>query len=391
MDRGVLSRMNSVACTHYANPGSLHSAAAGARSVLEAGRKRMQELLCAQHHAIVFTRGGTEACNIAIHQVLGSFSLENPGVTPHVLVSPVEHPAIRETVARLDREGRIVSEYLPTDAMGHVITSSVTDLVRPETALVAVQLVNSELGIIQPIKKISHTLRLIAKNSTTKNFPQLVCDAVQAGGVMDIHVQSLGAQYVALSASKFYGPKSGGILCIPRGATVAPSLLSGGDQEHHLRPGTEDVMTVAGTVAAYESVVEHATPDREHLQQIKSSIIAGIAQVLPASVFTVNPEHTAPHIVHVSVPGYDSEYVVLFCDAVGVELASQSACSAREGGVSHVIDHLWSMRANTDPHEYAHIRISFGRHTTQSHVQRLIKRLQELQSAVYIRSAAPHI
>ncbi len=386
IDGDVLAVMNRTAQRYFANPGSLHTDSRQAAQLVEDSRAQMRKLLHAFNHDIVFTRGGTEACNIGVRHALARFGQAHPGVTPHVISSPIEHSSVHELCRYLAEQEIIHLEYAPTNEYGVVLVNKLSEMIRPETALVAVQLANSEVGIIQPVKKIAHIIRRHKHDAGSPIFPLLFTDAVQVGGIVDIHIQSLGVDYLALSASKFYGPKSGGVLCVPKGIRAVAGVLLGGDQELGIRPGTEDVSLVVGTAHAYGIACDRRKSEYDRLEQLRNYLYTKLQTQYPQCIVTIPAEFCAPHIAHIAIPHYDSDYAVLFFDKYGIDIASQSACTAHAGGVSRTIAHVWSMRDMHNPEFYAQLRFSFGRFTTQGDIDRAVIILDKLLHQTYVRS-----
>jgi cysteine desulfurase len=386
IDSAVFAEMSEAANTTAANPGSLHSSGKRAQSAIQSYRIEMRVLLDTDVHDIVFARGGTEACNIALRQALRLWSDVNPEIRPHVIISPIEHAAIRELCMYLGSEGLIELTVAPISTSGAVDVQALVGLLRPNTAVISVQLVNNEIGIIHPVKKITHAIRRYKMNRTTKSiFPLVVCDAIQAGELVDIRPQSLGVDYLTLSSSKFYGPKSGGIVCVPRNQHRSPGVLWGGLQEGSIRPGTEDGMLIAGTVSAYRIACRSRQQHVQSIGLMRNYCIQMISERFPMILINSSPDDIL-HIVHISLPYMDSDYAVLFFDHHGIEVASQSACSAHTGGVSHVVRALWSVRGIPSPESYAHIRFSFGRTTRKKDIDAMLLVLEQLMQQRYVRA-----
>lgn len=383
MDNRVRRHISEISKLYFANPSGLHQMSKEASQFIEEARKQLKDLLCAVNHDIIFTRGGTESCNLAITHALHEFSLHNAGLLPEVIISPLEHSSVYETCLHYQRKGEIDLKILDINPSGHIDISHLDSLISPATALVCVQLLNSETGHIQPIKKLAHHIRQYKHQHNNSQFPLLMCDAVQSGDVVDLSVQSLGADYVALSASKFYGPKSGGILCVPHSRTYQHGILFGGSQEFGLRSGTEDIPLIAGTVKAYSISVNERTKWNNHRNNLKAKLISALRKDFPSYVINT-PDDSAPHIVHFSIPNMDSEFAVLYFDVQGACVSSQSACSSGSGEVSRVIEAIWSKR-EFDPNQYAHIRISLGRNTTTSDIDMLLALCKKLPETSYFR------
>jgi cysteine desulfurase len=198
-----------------------------------AALERVAALLDAYPDEVIFTSGGTEANNLAVHGLAG----DSPG---HVVASPIEHPSVTEPVQRLGRRGSAI-DWLPVDAEGIIPAEALPALLRPETLLVTVMLANHETGAVQPI-------RALAEAAGRCPFH---CDAVQAVGRIPVSFHNLGVTALALSAHKFHGPRGIGALLVRRGVPFEPLFL-GGHQQHGRRPGTEPVALVVGLATALD-------------------------------------------------------------------------------------------------------------------------------------------
>lgn len=389
ISKSVMTVMTRIMRHYFANPHSIHSLGSDAFRLLTLQRNRLTEMLSAYNHQVIFTRGGTEAVNIAIRHALAVYAEAHPGIVPCVIVSPFEHSAASQLCRYLAENQTITLKYAPLTSHGTIDVNALLKMITMDTALVVVQLVNSEFGLVQPIKKISHIIRRhrIAGNSAA---PLFVCDAVQGGAVVDIHVQSSGVDYLALSASKFYGPKSGGFVCVPKSyikKSLNAGVVVGGGQEFNIRSGTEDLSLVVGTVTAYQQAKESRVQYVAHLSGLQDYMYSRIMRDMPQVIYSVDRDHCAPHIVHMSIPGMDSEYAVLFFDSHNIAVSSQSACSMHQGGVSAALRALWKVRyPELSPETYAHIRVSFGQSTTYRDIDRCVEVLKKLTHSTYVRS-----
>jgi cysteine sulfinate desulfinase/cysteine desulfurase-like protein len=232
----VLAATRAVEEAFFANPASAHGLGAAAARALEAARAEVAAALGAETSEIVFTGGGTEA------NALGLLGAARAARGRHVVVSGLEHPAVARTAERLAAEGYELSVIEPTPA-GVVRAADVVAATRADTAVVALMLVNNELGTLQPVAEVAQALA--AAPSRGPRRPHLHVDAVQAFGLMRVRPRALGADTVALSAHKLHGPKGVGALWVRPGARLEP-LWDGGRQERGLRSGTENVAGCVG-------------------------------------------------------------------------------------------------------------------------------------------------
>ncbi|HSS38946.1 MAG TPA: aminotransferase class V-fold PLP-dependent enzyme, partial [Polyangia bacterium] len=231
-DADVLAAMSQAARELFGNPAAAHGAGAAAARTLEAARAEVARALDAQPEEVVFTSGGTEADAMA---VLGAARAARGR---HLVVTAFEHPAVARAIEALVAEGFAVDRVAPAPD-GVVSADAVLAAVRPETAVVAVMLVQNELGTVQPVAEIARRL------GPGRRRPHLHVDAVQAFGLMRLRPAALGADTLALSAHKLHGPRGAGALWIRPGARLQP-LWVGGGQERGRRGGTENLPAAVG-------------------------------------------------------------------------------------------------------------------------------------------------
>ena len=324
----------------FGNASEPHLLGRQARSALEGARARVAGLLGAAPAQVIFTSGGTEADNQAVFGLAGAA----PG---RVVVSAVEHPAVREPALELGRRGFEVA-WAPVDGRGLVSVDALAELVRPGDRLCAVMWANNVTGVIQPVAAV-------AEVCAAAGVP-LHVDAVQAAAAVPIDFAACGAETMALSAHKLYGPKGVGCL-LARDPGRIPPLILGGGQEGGLRSGTENVAGVVGFAAALEAA--RAEPDQR--LELRERLEAG----LPAGVSVVSA--SAPRLPGHSlllVEGIRAELLVLALDREGYAVAAGSACASGDAEPSHVLVAQGMSAADAR----SVVRISLGRSTTADQV-----------------------
>ena len=231
----------------YANPGALHKEAVAAKSELEKARAEIAAAIGAHPDEIIFTASGTEANNLALMGTLMPLLREHTNI--RAVTSSIEHQSVLETLAHLKKYGLEVIE-LPVDEGGLVSPQALAEAITDTTALVSIQLVNSEVGTIEPIREIAREIRRVrrARAAAGNTLPLLFhSDAAQAPLYLEVKVEKLGVDLMTLDAQKVLGPKGVGILYRKRGVAIEP-IMFGGRQESGLRPGTEN-MPLAGAFA----------------------------------------------------------------------------------------------------------------------------------------------
>lgn len=347
------------------NASSLHASGAVARDAVEETRESVADFLGASPEEIVFTGGGTEADNLA---VLG-LAAANPEKR-HVVVSSIEHAAVRNAARRLEADGYEVSR-VPVDETGVVGPESVAAALRPDTALVAVMWANNEVGTVQPVEEIAV---LCAERAVP-----LHVDAVQAAGRVAIDVGASPVSTLAISGHKFYGPQGVGALYVRDDVFVEP-IMHGGGQERGLRSGTENVAGIVGLGAAARLAREELEERARHEADLRERLISGLAK-LPGVHLNGHPEKRLSNNAHVRVEGVEAEALVLFCDALGYEIGSGSACAS--GG--HKASSVLLAMGQSERDAFSAVRVTVGKDNTAREIDDFIgafagavERLREL-------------
>lgn len=361
----------------YANPGGIHGAAAESAALLESARTTAAALLHASPSEITFTRGGTESCNMAVTGTIDHIYAQT-NRPARVLVYPLEHPATLEPILHAVSAGKAQLVELPIDIYGRVELSETRQLMSEFNPDVLVcQYANSEIGTVQPIAELGKMI-LAHRKSTNAAYPYFICDAIQAFQYETPNVLQLHVDMMILSGSKIYGPRSAALLYKKRTITIDP-IFQGGGQEQSLRPGTTDPASAQWLVSAMQSADNLRTSESSRLRTIAESTVADITVRIPGVLHNGHPELRIPNNINISIPGVDSEYVVLALDHAGFAVSSQSACSAKSGARSRVVSRIAQLRS--DPQvDYGDIRITMGRSTTAADMKRFVESLAKIVS-----------
>ena len=344
LDPQVLEAMLPFLRGDFANASSLHGDGQRARRAVESAREEVAQTVGAQPKELIFTSGATEADNHALRAV----AQLQPG--QHIVTSALEHSAVLTTCKVLEQSGHPVT-YLKPNQHGEVTPDAVKDALRPDTALVALMFVNNETGVITDITAISRVVHGAGA--------LLFCDAVQAFGTLDVDVKALGADMLALSGHKAYGPKGVGVLYVKEGLELPPFLL-GGEQERGLRAGTLNVPAIVGMGKAAELARERLAEDKEVLTPLRDRLAHHLLQI---EGVTLNAAHAprGPKHVNVSVAGADGEALLMGLDSRGIAASSGSACAAGTLEPSHVLLAMGLPYARAK----ASVRFSLGRGVTE--------------------------
>jgi cysteine desulfurase len=334
------------------NASSLHAPGAAAREAVEEARESVAMLLGASPQEIVFTGGGTESDNLA---VLGLARAASPDKL-HVVVSRVEHAAVREAARRLEVEGFEVTR-VGVDADGLVDAAEFAEALRGNTALAAVVWANNEVGTVEPIEELAGICaeRCIPFHS----------DAVQAAGRLPLDVREARVSTLALSAHKLYGPQGVGALYVREGVAVEP-ILFGGGQERGLRSGTENVAGIVGLGEAARLAREEMEGRVRHEAGLRDGILAGVAELAGVRV-NGHRERRLSNNANLSVAGVEAESLVLFLDALGYSIGSGSACAS--GSAGHKASPVLLAMGRDEREALSSVRITVGKDNTAGEVE----------------------
>ena len=314
----ALATYTEVATRIWGNPSSLHNLGSQATRILEASRKQIAELIGKKTEEIYFTSGGTEGDN----WILKGVAFEKAPYGKHIIVSDIEHPAIKESAAWLKTQGFEV-DYAPVDARGFVKVDALSSLLRPDTTLVSVMAVNNEIGSIQPI----HEIAALLEDRPTISFH---VDAVQALAKVATEVYlPERVDFATFSSHKFHGLRGVGFVYIKEGKKITP-LLTGGGQEKEMRSTTENVAGIAATAKALRLAMENQEVFASKTQQMKEVIRKELANYPDVTVFS-GEDHFAPHILTFGIKGVRGEVVVHAFEEFDIYISTTSACSSKAG------------------------------------------------------------
>ncbi|MFZ5647914.1 MAG: cysteine desulfurase NifS [Bacillota bacterium] len=328
---------------NFGNPTSLHYFGRQVRKGVEEAREKVARAIGANPNEVVFTSGGTEADNMAIHGV--AYSNKNRG--NHIITSAVEHHAVLNTVKALGKEGFTVT-ILPVDKYGMVSVDDVAAAITDKTILITIMHANNEVGTIMPIKEIGKLARSKGIIFHT--------DAVQSFGKIPVDVNELGVDLLTVSGHKIYGPKGIGALYIRKGTRWRQTLMHGGAQERLRRAGTENVPGIIGFGVAAELAMANMDKESEYLRGLRDRLIKEVTGRISHVKVTGHPAMRLPNHASFTFEFIEGESMLLSLDMKGIAASSGSACTSGSLEPSHV---LLSMGI---PHEIAHgsIRITLG-------------------------------
>ena len=351
--REVFEAMEPFYGPRFGNPSSTHRWGREARAALDEARERVARCLGANTDEICFTSGGTEADNLA---VLGPWRARDTKRTA-VISTAIEHKAVLASVHQAAREGA-EERIAPVTRDGVVDVTAFDSLLGDDVALCSIMWVNNEIGTIQPIPELA---RRAQKHGTVFHT-----DAVQAFGKIPVDVRETPVDLLTISGHKIGAPKGCGAIFIRRG-TALESLLHGGSQDRGRRPGTENVAAAVGLARAAELALEEREREMARLGALRDRLESALLERIPDAMVHGRGAPRAPHILNLSVPGTDSESLLMALDLAGVACSSGSACQSGSVTPSHVLEALGVPRELAS----AAVRMSLGSMTTDDCVARV--------------------
>jgi cysteine desulfurase len=362
LDKSVAAAMEPYFARQFYNPSATYGLARQVQKDLGLARASVAHWLGARSSEIVFTAGGTEANNLAVHGIMRQFPEGN------VLISGIEHESVRAPASRYDvREISVQPD-------GRLDTGDLRQKIDDKTVLISIMYANNEIGTVQPLREVAKIVKEVRTKRGSGGLPLYFhSDACQAANYLDLHVASLGVDMLSLNGGKIYGPKQTGVLYV-KAAIKLLSLIDGGGQEHGLRSGTENVAGIIGLATALTLVQTDRREEGERLRNLQHQFFAGLSEGLPAAIINGSIKYRLPNNLHLTIPGTDNERLLIQLDEAGIQAAAGSACSASSQTPSHVLAAI----GLSDNDAQSSLRLTMGRRTTLPELEQVIHSLQKL-------------
>ncbi|WP_019318211.1 cysteine desulfurase family protein [Streptococcus mutans] len=307
-----------VATKIFGNPSSLHQLGSQSSRILQASRQQIAELLGKRTDEVFFTSGGTEGDN----WVIKGLAFEKQRYGKHIIVSDIEHPAVKESAKWLQTQDFEV-DFAPVDKKGFVKVDVLAKLLRPDTILVSIMAVNNEIGSVQPIKAIS---KLLADKASISFH----VDAVQAiGKIATDDYLTDRVDFATFSGHKFHSVRGVGFIYKKAGKKISP-LLNGGGQEAGFRSTTENVAGIAATAKALRIVLDKAKIGQKQLLAMKRILFDSLSHYDDVILFS-EMEYFAPNILTFGIKGVRGEVLVHAFEEHDIYISTTSACSSKAG------------------------------------------------------------
>lgn len=378
----VFREMKPFLTEHFGNPSAVHAEGRKAREAIEDARAKLARILRVRTTDVTFTGSGTESNNIAIRGFVAALRESGRAYeNMEIITTTIEHPSVLETVRALATEGVRVT-YAPVLADdGRIDVSALSKLLSKKTVLVTFSYVNSEIGVVQPVKKITRLIRKFNTDSNTTIKTHL--DASQAPLWLPCQPDMLGVDMLTLDAGKCYGPKGVGVLLHLQSVPLRP-IMYGGGQEHALRPSTESAALIVGATAALVRAERGRDARVSKVTALREQFFALLEEEIPGAIINGSREHRVANNVHISLPGFESEYAVVVLDTAGIAASTRSACGSGETAGSYVVREIGGeLRAR------ATLRFTLGEETTFDEVRKAVASLKTHLQSMSMYSTLP--
>jgi len=340
----------------YGNPSSMHTFGGQVGQKIRAAREQVAALLGALPEEIVFTSCGTESDNSAIRSALTTRPDKK-----HIVISRVEHPAVRTLCSHLGMQGYKITE-LPVDKNGILDLENLEKSLTPDTAIVSLMWGNNETGVIFPVEEAA---RLAHEKGILFHT-----DAVQATGKIPINMKNNVIDMLSISGHKLHAPKGIGVLYIRRGTKFSPFMI-GGHQEKERRGGTENTPSIIGLGRACELAAAHMEKENTSVKRLRDKLESELLKRIPQSRVNGDIVNRLPNTTNISFEYVEGEAILLLMNELGICASSGSACTSGSLQPSHVL------RAMGVPFTMAHgsIRFSLSVYNTEEEVDFVIEKM----------------
>jgi len=372
----VLKEIQLCLLKKFGNPSSLHSFGRDAFFAINIARKKIAEALNADSSEIIFTSGATEANNLALKGVLRAYTSQKRNLkNPKIIVSNIEHESVLEVANELKKDG-VEVVYLPVDKKGVFDLKKLEKLLDENVILVSLMYVNNEIGTLEPIEKVAKIIQYLKKERG--NYPIFHSDAAQALMYFDCDAKKLGIDLMTISGQKIFATKGIGALYIKKEVLLKKMicpLIQGGFQESGLRGGTENTSLITGFGKAVELAKKERKKNFKYVQTLKIYFWKNLKKIYPRSF--INGLSSAPHILNICIPFYNSFELLTKLDMCGVAASYGSACQSRFYEPSYVLQAL----GLEEKFVKSSLRFSFGITTTKKELDFVLSVMKKIKNA----------
>lgn len=346
----------------WANPSAIYKSGVEARRVIESCRAKLGDQFRIRKNGIIFTSGGTESNNLALVGVVEAlFAAGRAYGEMEIVTTDIEHASILETCEWLEKKGVLIQK-VAVDETGKIDEKGFAAALSSKTILVTFAYVNSEVGVVQEVKRLT---RLVRAHNTKAGTDILIhIDAAQAPLWLPCEMDMLGVDLMSFDAGKCYGPKGVGVLAVRHGVTLHP-IMHGGGQERGLRSGTENTPLVVGCTEALVRAFKDRDARAFRVKELRDRMFGLIEKEIPSARVNGHRTDRVANNVHISIPGIESEYAVITLDAHGVSAATKSACGSLTSSGSYVVRAM----TNDEARATSTIRFTMGEETTENDLE----------------------
>lgn len=344
-----------VAKHYFGNSSSLHDEGSSAKQILDASTKTLAAILKVRPRDVFFTSGATESNFLAIHSLLKSSEGK------HIITTAIEHSSVRNVFQKLQNEGYEVS-FVPVNHHGQVEMDTLREMVTEQTALVSIQHVNSEIGVIQELEEIGAFLH--EKNILFHS------DCVQSFGRLPLDVPQLNVDAISLSAHKIYGPKGVGAVWMNPKVNWKP-FLPDTDKPGNFKSGTSDVPSIAAFATAAKNLNKEREKEQQRIRSFRGSLIKEL-QKLPFEMEIIeHAEKTVPNILGLRFPGIEGQFLMLECNQAGLAISTGSACQVGSEKPNKTMIAIG--KDEQEAREF--VRLSFGKLNNKDQISNIIQKI----------------
>ena len=360
LDPRVRAVMEPLLAAPLGNPSSLHAEGRRARGEIDAARDAIAAWLKGKPSEIIFTSGGTESCNLAVH----GLALAHQEKGRHLITAKTEHHAVLHAFAALERKNDFEVTYLDVNDGGLLDPDDLARAIRPDTILVSIMSANNETGVRQPMREIGE---ICAKRKVLFHT-----DAIQSAGKEEIDLAGWQVSALSLTAHKMHGPLGAGLLWLKSGVPIA-RLMEGGSHENERRPGTENAPAIAGFAEAVR-LFGRADPVEAERQCLWTERLWDELRSLGGARRNGDSDLRLPNTLNVSFLGLHGEDLLIGLDLAGLAVSSGSACLVGSVQPSHVL------AAMGVPAEWASatVRFSIGPHIRDEDLTEIARRVRQV-------------
>jgi cysteine desulfurase len=357
----VVDAMIPVLRDTFGNPSSTHSFGRNAKALLETSRRTVAKHLNCSSSEIIFTSGGTEADNMAIHTAVTHLGAKR------IITSSIEHHAVGHTADAIAAHEKIELVLLDLDSKGNIDLGQLESLLKDGTpTLVSLMHANNEIATMIPLKKIAQMCRQYGAYFHS--------DTVQTMAHFSFDLSDIDIDFITCAAHKFHGPKGVGFLYANKKTKVS-SFIHGGSQERGLRGGTENMASIVGLAKAMDLAYDDVEAHQKHIFGLKSYMMEQLKSLFPTVAFhgETDFDKALYTVLNVCLPATEKTSMLLFTlDLKGVAVSGGSACTSGATKGSHVLEGIQADMTRPN------VRFSFSRYTTREEIDYALQQLQQV-------------